>query len=420
MAFAPWDRDRFLELWRQLFPPEYTAPIEAELDGEGLDTIAAFAALFARVDGAVNYTTQRYYLKPHSLQTGDPAAGGAKAVGSVDLTRTAPVDQAMTLVAGTLLLATYRDTFGVTQDGPAYVLAEDAVFAAGVLGPVTVTVEASRTGFAKNLEAGSITLFQAFGTAEIQSATVTAPLTTVANLGTRDKLDAGMVGRFLLFDTGPNAGTLARIDGVNQPGQTAELDRPVLAGVGDARVMELVDLGLSVAQPTSLAGGTDPWLDAIGADRRVFRVAGELDDPYRDRVCELPDTISPAAINRIARRILDPLGIRFVVKETRDPALWPGFVWDVDPFDVLGDFQGYVGGCEIVTAFVICVSGDNGLGDFGLTYDVASTPVLTAWDMAAWDGESTGWSAGLKALWDAVNAARAAGVCFTIALDPAL
>lgn len=421
MAFAPWDRDRFLDLWRQLFPLEYTQPIEDELAGEGLDTIAAFAAIFGRVDSALNYSTQRFYLKPHSLQTGDPAAGGAFAVGSLDISRVAPVDQAVTLVENTVLRATYTDTFGVTQEGPAYLLSADAVFAAGDLGPVTVTVQASRTGFAKNLPAESITIFQSLGTSEIELATVTTPLDRVANLGTRDRFDAGMIGRFVFFDTGPNAGGLARIVSVNASAQTVDLDRTFLAGAGTARVMEFADLGLSVVQPAALTSGTDPWLDAIGADRSMGRVAGELDDPYRDRLCELPDTISPGAINRIARRILDPLGISFVVKETRDPALWPAFIWDVDPYDVLDGFHGWVGGCEITTAFIVCVSGDNGFGDFGLTYDVASSPILTAYDVtAAYDGESTGWVAGLASLYDAVNAARAAGVCFTIALDPAL
>jgi hypothetical protein len=414
----PWDKDDFLDMWRGLFPPEYTQPIEQQLDGEGLDPVAAFGAIFARVETATNYTTQRYYLKPHSLQTGEPAAGAAKAVGEVDISRVAPVDQALTLVAGTVLQATYRDTVGTTREGPTYVLLEDAVFAAGDLGPVTIEVEASRVGYAYNLEAGSITLFQALGESEIEDATISG--TTLTNGGNRDRLSESMLGRFVFFDTGPNAGGIARIVGVSASLQTAILDRALSAGTGDARVLEFADLGLTVEQPAELSGGRDGWLDAIGIDRRVYRRTGEDDEAYRLRVCELPDSISPAAVLRAARRILDPLGIRFALKETRDPDSWPGFVLDIDPFDVLNEFGGWVGGCEILTAFVLCVSADNALDAFGLVYDEAPSPGQAAWDKEAFDGYSVGYVSALASLYDAIEAIRAAGVCWTLALDPAL
>lgn len=422
MPFDPWDRERFLELWRRLFPVSYTRPIEEELGGEGLDSIAAFAAIFARVDVALNYTTQRYYLKPHSLQTGDPAAGPASAIGQVEFSRVAPVNQPMDIVAGTRLQAVYLDTRGTQRLGPTYQLIGDIALASGDLGPFLADVQASQVGFAQNADPESIQIFQALGSSEIASSTVVATdLTEVANAGTRDRLSEAHIGRFLVFDTGPNTLTLCRIVAVNAALQTAEVDRPLVAGVGDARIPEWADLGLSVVQPAALAGGRDGWLDAVGRDRNVFRIAGEGDEPYRIRICELPDTVSPNAINRIAHRILDPLGIRFALKETRDPQTWPGFVWDVDPFDIGTPFEGYVGGCEEVTAFVVCVSADNGLGDFGMTYDIGPVPVASAWDVsAAWDGASTEYLAGLGSLYDAISAAKAAGVCFRLVLDPAL
>lgn len=421
MPLDPWTKDDFLDLFRDLFPREFVRPLEEDLDGEGLDIYSAFAAIFARVDAALNYTTQRYYLKPHTLQTGEPAAGGAKATGTLNIARTAPVNQLLELVAGTQFVATYRDSRGATRFGATYDLRSDLAFAAGDLGPLAAVADASRIGFEPNVDPESIELFQSLGTSEIEDATVTAPLTEVANAGTRDRLDAGMVGRFILFDAGPNATTIARIESVDATLQTAVVDRALLAGVGDARVVEFADLGLTVTQPAAFTGGTDAWLDAIGVDRKTFRVLGESDDAYRERLCDLPDVVSPNAIIRIANRILNPLGIRFVLKETRDTSTWPGFIYDVDPYDVFGPFQGYVGGCDLATSFVICVSGIGVAGDFGLTYDDGHTEALEAYDVdGAYDGASLGYNAAIGALFDAVNAARAAGVCFDIVLDLAL
>lgn len=419
MPFPAWTAAEFLALWRRLFPAEYTTPLETEADGEGADVVAAFAALYARLDRAEHDTFERYYLLPHTLQTGPEASGAVHADGVVRILRAPPVDQAIELVAGTVLRAVYLDTRGAERLGPRYELMEPVVFAAGDLGPIAVPVRAQRPGVAGDVVAGSIRLFDELGTSEIEDAT-SAGGDVVENLGTRDRFTAGMLGRFLLFDSGPNAGALLRIVSVDESAQSVVVAGTVLAGAGDARVMEFGDVGLSVEQLADVDGGADAWLDAIGADRRVHRRLGEGDDAYRERIAELPDVVSPDAIERIARRILEPAGIRWALYETRDPSTWPGFILDVDPLDVLDEWHGYVGGCEITTAFAIAVSADDGAGWFGLVFDDGPELVSAALDEMPLDGVSIGYLSVLARFHDAVTAAKAGGVCWSLVRDPAL
>ena len=423
MPTPAWSEADFLELWRRIFPREYTRPIEQESDGEGFDPIAAFAAIFAQVDRAIDYTTQRYYLKPHTLQTGDPAAGLGVAAGILTLTRTAPVNFEITLAPGTLLQAFYEDTFGATREGATYEVVDELVMPAGSAGPFALNVQAVQGGFSGNVRAGSVRAFVAQTVAEIEDATIAADLVTVTNAGATDRFLDSHVDRLFVFDTTSpidvDRETPRRILAASSSTQQITVDA-AYAAVGSpaaGRVLAFNDLGITVEQPIALAGGRDAWLDALGDERGLLRRTGETDDAYRSRICELPDTISPGAINRIARRILDPLGIRFILRETRDPATWPGFVYDVDAYDVGTPFDGYVGGCETVAAFVICVSSSIA-GEFGAPYDATLLlPNPNAWDVMAYDGYAVDYAAALGALYDQVNAARAAGVCFDIVLD---
>lgn len=423
MPTPAWTQAQFLDLWRRLFPREYTRPIEEDNEGEGLDAIAAFAAIMAQVDRAIDFTIQRYYLKPHTLQTGDPAAGLGVAAGTLTLTRSAPVNFEIVLEVGTLLQARFVDTFGVTRDGALYQVVTPLTMPSGSLGPFSLEVAALSGGFAGNVVEGSIQAFVAQTVAAIDDATIGGGLDTVTNAGARDVFLDNHVGRYFVFDTTTpiniDRETPRRIISIG--GQTVTV-ATAYAAVGvpaSGRVLAFESLGINVVQPTDLTGGRDGWLDALGDERRIGRRLGESDTAYRDRICTLPDTISPGAINRIARRILDPLGVRFLLKETRDPATWPGFIYDISPFDIGTPFDGYVGGCELTTSFVICV-GLSSAGDFGAPYDATLVPNPNAWDVMAFDGFAIEYAAALGALFDQVNAARAAGVCFDIVLDLAL
>jgi hypothetical protein len=425
VAIEPLTQADLEELWRRILPRGYTRPIEEEADGQGFDVIAALAAIFARVDVSVNRTTQAYYIKPHSTQTDESAMGARRATGSVDVLRAAPTTIDVTLPTGTELQATFVDTNGATQLGPLLRLTAELEMLAGSVGPFAAAIEASRPGFDSNLEAGSVSSFALLGRASIDSS-VPAAGNIVENAGGEDVFTHGMVGvQYLRFDTGPNIGETRRIvSAFTQPGGLLGVTvdgGALVAGTGEASVLEHEDLGLSVSQAADTSGGRDAWLDAIGEERDVSRRLAETDGAYLERVCEVEDNISPGAILRICNRILGPLGIGFVFKETRGPGL-PGLVLDFDAHDAWDVTSGKVHldeVCGAVRFFVICV-GPSALGEFGAPNDAIAPPNPNALDFLALDGYPAAWAAALGALWQALDQARGGGVCFELIFDPDL
>jgi hypothetical protein len=61
------------------------------------------------------------------------------------------------------------------------------------------------------------------------------------------------------------------------------------------------DPTITVVQVAQAAGGVSSDLDQLGIDQGMPRRAGELDVPYRARLRQLPDVVSPAAIKRAIR-----------------------------------------------------------------------------------------------------------------------
>jgi hypothetical protein len=259
--------------------------------------------------------------------------------------------------------------------------------------------------------------------------------------GVTDKFHAGHVGRFATLIGLPSGVQSPRkITSVDAVNQTA-IFSPALP-VGDVgatgvvcEIVELGDLGLEVTQPLDATGGRVAMLDAIGFDRRAGRVVGEGDEAYRHRLCELADTISPAAIERLLESILEPCGICWRLKETRQVDELKGFVWDIDPYDFgqipavpnngVGDLVGegavFMSRSTAWTFFIICAGLGND-GEFGAAYDVATPGVEppNAWGQFFWNGAPVGYNSCIGQLHEAVDGARAAGVNFLILQDPAL
>jgi hypothetical protein len=420
----PKDFDELVDLWRTLFPESYTVPLEDPPEGEGFDLTAQQARIFARASEAADATTQRYYLRAHSSQTGPPAAGAARATGNVEITRAAPAANTITLGAGTELVSRLRDSLGETVDWIRVRLIADVTFAAGALGPLTAAVEAVRVGPQGDVDAGTIDRFAARGTSTVIGSVTAANL--MADGGSEDIFTPAMIGQYVSFTAGANLGAdPRRILGVTAGvPNVAELDGAALIlGAATVDVLEFSGLGLTVAQAAALDGGRHGWLDAIGAERRVFRQVGESDDLYRERIGELADIISPAAIIRIAYRILSPLGVRFSLMETRGPLL-PGVVLDLDPCDrgTITTGEVLVGGAFEFRGFVLRV-GAGGQGEFGAPCDTpfaGSLPGGNAADLLALDGYPVDYFAALAALWSDIEAARAAGVAWLLVRDPTL
>lgn len=412
------------EVWRRVLPKSYTRPIETEADGQGFDIVSAQAAIWARVDEAVNRMTQAAFLKAHSLQTEEPAMGARRATGNALVARAAPTDFDITLPAGTELQATFVDMNGETQLGPIARLTSELEMLAGSIGPFGTAIEASRPGFHGNIQA--VSSFVLLGRATIELATVILAGNDVENAGTEDIFTVGMSGtQYLRFDSGPNAGETRRIVGTflqadGRQGATVD-GAPLLVGAGSASVLEHEDMGLTVSKGFC-TGGRDAWLDALGEERAVYRRLAEGDELYRARACALADTISPAAIMRICSRVLGPLGIGWLLKETRDIGGLPGLILDLHPHDFGDVSDGQVlldSRCGAVRFFVICV-GPSSLGEFGAPNDALAPPNPNALEVMFLDGYPATWAGALGALWQELFAARAAGICFSIQFDPDL
>lgn len=101
------------------------------------------------------------------------------------------------------------------------------------------------------------------------------------------------------------------------------------------RVLDWVqDFGLDVTHDASPVGGRSGMLDALGKERGLPRNANEGDEPYRKRISEIADVVSPNAILRALNRVLE--GLPFCFREVGS-SLLPGFFYDRTD-DPNGDF----------------------------------------------------------------------------------
>ncbi len=425
MAFSPLTQDQLLDLIRKIFPADYVVTIETEGDGRGWDVFVQQAAQMARDAEAINTTTQAYYLRYHSSQTDAPASGGVKATGQITLTRSPPLAGDIVLSQGTLVSSFQKNVRGQWIEGPVFELLANVTLPAGSTSAVTAQVQCTREGYQGNLPANRISEFTLLGRAYIEGASVTAA-NTIQDQGIPDRFTEAMVGRYIEFVTGSNATTYPRkILAVSRATVSViTVDGPALTfpDTANIRVLEYADLNISVDQPDPTEHGKNAFLDAIGRDRNTGRVSGEPDDAYRLRLSYLADIISPGAIDRICARILSPFGIHYRILETRDPnGLW-GFILDIDPFDygTITDGQILLNEvCGSVRFFLILV-GTGNQGEFGAPYDATNSPNPNAWDEMFLDGQPVEYLTAVGALYDAVEAARAAGICWDLVLDPSL
>ena len=91
-----------------------------------------------------------------------------------------------------------------------------------------------------------------------------------------------------------------------------------------------VDLGLKVTNDASPVGGRAGVLEAIGRDRKMYRLPGETENAYRERISTPADTVSPNALRRAANRVLAPYGLSGCLREVGSK-LFPGLYLDGDP-----------------------------------------------------------------------------------------
>lgn len=451
MSQNPCKKAFYLELWRRLLPPGYTSSIEDEAEGSGFDVPSQQGAQWERYEQAANTSQQAYFLTQHSTQTGSPASSAVKASGEVEVTRAAPVYGAITLPLGTIFRAVITDSYGEDFFVGRYLSTAAVIMAEGDSGPHTIPVEAEWAGYGGNIPDGYITEFQELGRADVASevlSTTELVLRAVPGAPT-DVFSESQVGRYgrLRSAAPPDLAS----ENWRYPRQVVRITSggiefsPALdnaSDVGRETVFELeewADFGLTVEQPLAITGGVPDSLAAAGADRRIGRTPGETDASFAQRIQELPDTISPNAIERIVTRILEPFGVAFEIRETRLVEGLMGWTWDLHAYDFGGLKLLKPGGSEWIGEgtvwldermgtrfFLVCVEREL-LSFIGLVYDTAPNDSPNAYDLTgtgvdsgAYDGYDTKNANLMARLREAVDAARAAGVAFDIVIDPNL
>lgn len=225
--------------------------------------------------------------------------------------------------------------------------------------------------------------------------------------------------------TGVLSGATALVDAV-------EVNPQILPEVQGASWILLgwgeLGLGFSATNPSSPSGGKTATLDHIGGERLVGRTPGEADEPYRERVVQLPDTVSPNALLRAANRILAPYGVEACLREPGEIDLFPGFFLDTpdlsgphayayDMTRVEDRYKVMLSYTEM-RAWVFILLPRVGLGEFGFGYDDGGTPFFdSAPALSFLDGFPITQSVLYLAVWNAVNEVRAAGVGVTLLPD---
>lgn len=187
--------------------------------------------------------------------------------------------------------------------------------------------------------------------------------------------------------------------------------------------------GLHATNADSPTGGASPELDMIGDERQIGRSPGETDTSYRNRVDKLPDTVSPNALIRAANRVLAPYGATAVLKEVGDIIQpFPGFfydtgdlsgpgayAYDLGPLNLPGDqFKFEMSLLESRAFFMVGVP-TLGLGEFGFGWTEGKINFFdSAPYLSFYDGYAVTSAVIYRQVWDALNAARAAGVGFDL------
>jgi len=401
-------REELVAIWRRDMDPEYTEGLERGVDGRGMDVINAMAAVFERASGAVQDSTQAFYLKPHSTQLEKPASVAEVSVGSIEIYRRQLLGGDIELKAGDVLVVRWQDTEGDWVDGVELELSTDVTIPPATEGPTPVNVRTLRPGPQGNTPAGRVCVF-------VQRGRATVPLLGAAFGVIGDSAEVGgdipdlftedMVGRYFRFTDATNASLPAYRILTFTPAVPAtspslitldrlDYDEASVAGT-DGLVIEIADLGIDAVIVEPLTGGRHGELDMLASERGQGRASGENDDTLRRRVGDLVDVVSPDAIVRTVSGILDPLGVPFTLVEI-GTLEGRGFVWDLDAYDDPTAFRH--------GRFFYGSGGTFGIFGFVLVIDGSALPADEA--------------ATVNAIRNVVNQIKEAGMPWAIAFEP--
>lgn len=258
-------------------------------------------------------------------------------------------------------------------------------------------------------------------------------------------LDLFKEGQVRAVAPGPEydvAGPFSTADGAVLPG---EIDRVVIP-LEDPPFTEPT---IQVRQVADAAGGQAAVLDQLGLDRRLPRLPSEVDETYKTRIRQLPDTVSLDAIRRQLDAIFLPRGFQYDLIETwesRYQTCWnhsgggptnaifgPAAQWAYnDPRDDRFTPR-WMSEADHRGAFVVIVPAVfPSFADRGMAYNDPATEgsverAVSAWSSpvldgatlsGVWNGEdddsSEGRAAFLRKVWDLLRSVKGGGVAVSI------
>lgn len=472
-----------------------------------------------RASVAVDRTTQSVYIFPWSGQTDDPASGGVHAFVWLHCQRSKYIDRFVVHKAGTVVnhvSEDYGENGAVAyKTGRKYVTVEARAWLPGQT-DMLIPAIAERPGSGYNAPLpGTINQWDQVGTGLTNTGRAVGIGTQFAtSTGTGPQLDIVHVGGYLMFDSGPLAGTLRQVwAAVGGEPMVVELDRYqllrgtyvlnqfryaeqvfqydplthaltgwgyVIAVDGERVAIDVIpgyafnvangaiygtasgttftpnlleqsfevvgdnewrfldwteDLGITVTNDASPEGGRSPVLDEIGFERNIQRTTQEPDEPFRVRVGNPADVVSPNAIRRTVNHILAPYGLACCFRQVGTDLL-PGFFYDAGssanvpqhpktlfaydmPVDgmpqnrnkVMFDLDHFRGWFKVGIPPL-------SLGAFGFAYDYGLGPYDASLPTANfYDGGTPGNRTVYAAIWAAVERARMAGVIWDLYIE---
>lgn len=191
-------------------------------------------------------------------------------------------------------------------------------------------------------------------------------------------------------------------------------------------MLDWKDLRFVLTRIEAFSGGRDDTLGLLGEERGVAKQTGESDDDYRERIANLADVVTPAAINRAINRILSPYLFRGVAQDVQngmtglfldafDAADFytPGDIFPIDPCKLLYTDALAYGGFEVLVPYLTDGEWGCACDDGPIVYLEPEQVFLgPAADCCFLDGGPVTADATYSALWQTVNDIKLFGVDF--------
>ena len=194
------------------------------------------------------------------------------------------------------------------------------------------------------------------------------------------------------------------------------------------------DLGFTITSLQQITLGRDDDLGLIGDNRGMYPEQGETEEQFRRRVAQLPDVVTPAALNRVVNRLLAPLKLKSRVIDIGDEVLGfffdedafdyyePGYVYPLSPWKLLLDMTETYGHFYVLVPWIA-------EGDFGIFFDFGPSSYLPdkglylgpCWDDGFMDGFSPVASYNVYPnIYREMKRRKLGGVSFTLIPDESL